>query len=421
MAQLNVFLDTMVYLHFAPVAQIDFCEIFGVDAVTILVPRVTFKELEKHKITHASERTRLRSRQALALLEEHFKAGLPIRSGVSFEFIPHMPRVDLDELGLNPLWNDDLLIASVLEYQGKKPSEETVLVTDDAGARVTCRHLGVRTFELPEKYRLAPEVDENEKEVRRLQREVQRLKNALPKIVVGFGTGMESVARFALEAPERFDESLIARTLSKLKVALPELPLKHDSLTLSADLALSELARALSASDVFGTIPDEEFQRYNKERLAYFENYRNYMRATAEAKNRATRSLRFTIALANAGSAPADDVDARLLFPDGFSLCAEEDRPASPTEPRRPTKPRSRGELMASELSVPNLYVPRMDIPNLGPPSTFQLRKTNSYELSDHFVRIKHGQTEELRELFLTFDSYDDAQSFHCQCPSQCR
>lgn len=56
-----------------------------------------------------------------------------------------------------------------------------------------------------------------------------------------------------------------------------------------------------------------------------------------------------------------------------------------------------------------------MNFPDLGPPSSFRLRKTNSYEISDHFGRIKHGQIEELPELFLTFDSYEEAASFHCR------
>jgi hypothetical protein len=94
MAEVNVFLDTMVYLHFVPLEQIDLCGVLGADRVTILVPRVTLKELEKHKINHASARSRDRARQALALLEKHVESGLPVHDGVAIAFIPHMPRLD---------------------------------------------------------------------------------------------------------------------------------------------------------------------------------------------------------------------------------------------------------------------------------------------------------------------------------------
>jgi hypothetical protein len=128
---------------------------------------------------------------------------------------------------LNPLWNDDLLIASVLEYKALMPSEQTFLVTDDTGARLTCRHLGVRTAQLPDKYRLPPELSEDEKETIRLRRENEKLKNALPRLAIGFGNDMEPVGRFSLRAPEPVDEKRIAQKLSKLKGEFPELPEKQ--------------------------------------------------------------------------------------------------------------------------------------------------------------------------------------------------
>jgi hypothetical protein len=171
----------------------------------------------------------------------------------------------------------------------------------------------------------------------------------------------------------------------------------------------------LAVTDAFGGILDEEYQRYNKERVAYFDKCERYMRATTEMQNRMARTLRFTVAISNAGSAPADDVDVRLLFPDGFALRAEDDLPAPPREPKRPVKPRNQMEMVTANMALPNFRMPEMHMPDLGPISSFRLRKTNSYEVSDHFARIKHGQTEELRELFLTFDSHESSASFHCK------
>ena len=412
----NLFLDTMMYLHFVPIEQVDFCSLLGVEVVRILVPRVTFRELEKHKIGHTSTRIRDRSRQGLAFLEKHIKSGLPIRDGVSLEFIPHMPRLDMEQYGLNPGWNDDVLIASVLEYKTQKPSEQTLLVTDDGGARLTCHHLGVRTFELPEKYRLPIELDETEKENQRLRREIQRFQNALPKITIGFGDNLESIARFSLGVPEEIDESLIRTTLSKLRIAIPELQ-NQDSSLAPWDQSLTALATRLAAANILDQIAQGEFERYDKERLAYFDDYERYMRAMVPAHNRMKRTLRFTIAISNTGSAPAEDVDVRLSFPDGFTLHSKADLPALPKEPEKPVKPRSQAQLFQASVSASTfrLVDPIIPfVPGFKPPSTFKLRKTNSYEVSDHFARIKHGQTEKLRQLFLIFDSHEDARSFHC-------
>lgn len=71
-------------------------------------------------------------------------------------------------------------------------------------------------------------------------------------------------------------------------------------------------------------------------------------------------------------------------------------------------------EIMTANLSVPAFRLPTPYVPNLASLSSFRMRKTNSYEVSDHFRRIKNGQTETLPELFLTFNSHEEATSFHC-------
>src|ERR1700720_561460 len=146
---MNVFLDTMIYLHFSSIEAIDFCEVLGASAVTILVPRVTLRELEKHKSTHTTSRTRHRAAQVLSFLESAIESKAPIRSGVTLRFMPAMPQLDLANHDLNPAWNDDLLIASVLECRDAVPDVETVLITDDTGARLTCRYLQISTRSLP--------------------------------------------------------------------------------------------------------------------------------------------------------------------------------------------------------------------------------------------------------------------------------
>jgi hypothetical protein len=44
--------------------------------------------------------------------------------------------------------------------------------------------------------------------------------------------------------------------------------------------------------------------------------------------------------------------------------------------------------------------------------SGFSLRKTNSYEVKDHFKRIKHGHQVSVNALVMTFPTFDSAASF---------
>jgi hypothetical protein len=42
---------------------------------------------------------------------------------------------------------------------------------------------------------LRAELDESEREAQRLRRELDKLQNALPKLVIGFGEDLETIAR----------------------------------------------------------------------------------------------------------------------------------------------------------------------------------------------------------------------------------
>ncbi len=405
----------MVYLHCVPIEQLGLCSMLRTKAVTIVVPRITFKELDKHKSSHPSARIRDRARKVLALLESKMRSGDCICPGVALEFVPHMPKVDMETHGLNPGWNDDLLIASVLESSQENTCDEVVLLTHDTGARLTCSHLGLTAVEPPARCQLPREVDEAEREALRLRRELQRLKEAIPQISVGFGEAIDQSAMFSLGPPKQIDEVAIADAISKIQEEV--LPYRESAQDAGSTEPGEALVRDLNsfAKLHLSRIDEGETERYNTERLRYLEQYEQYLRDLVDAQNAATRTIRFTVVVSNVGSAPADDVDVNLHFPDGFVLSENGEGPSGPLEPTRPKAPRTKGDLFQSRISMPSFSVPALHLPDVSPPSAFRIRRTNSYEVSDHFDRIKHGFVAVLPEFALTFDSHPEARSFHCE------
>jgi predicted ribonuclease YlaK len=149
----DIFLDSMVYLKSVPVREIDFCRILGSDSVTVQLPRVTLRELEQLKVSHPSSWTRDRAAQVLACFDSLITLGDQVHPGVDLHFISSTPHVEMAKYGLNPEWNDDWLIATVLEWKKSHSAADTMLMTDGIDARLTCRHLQIDTVELPGKYR----------------------------------------------------------------------------------------------------------------------------------------------------------------------------------------------------------------------------------------------------------------------------
>ncbi len=85
-----------------------------------------------------------------------------------------------------------------------------------------------------------------------------------------------------------------------------------------------------------------------------------------------------------------------------------------PREPSLPQEPISDIEKIRQQLSVVPDFS-RYIIPDIEPPSSFSIKRTNSYDISDSFRVIKHNERECLPELFLRFNSIEKTKSFRCE------
>lgn len=413
---MKIFFDTMVFLHYRSIEELDFADLLRSPPHTIIMPRITLRELDKHKNTHGSSRIRERARKILKKIER-WATGEEIRPGVCMQFMTGVPAVDYQKLGLNQDWSDDVLIASVLQYKTDHPEDAAVtLVTQDSGPRLTASQLGICVLELPEECKLPMEPDPLEVENRELLRTISALQNALPKLTVSFAGSEqpESYASFSLLAPPDSMEDEITHKIEDLRIKLPK---QHPAKATppNSESSLSMLQAQLASLNYMDPIPAEEYERYNRGVDEYLKSYESYMRETWEFQAAMKRSIRFEIEIRNIGTAPAEDVDVLLYFPDGFWLFSEDDFPEIPEEPRPPRKPRTRMQVMTESIGrIPYLDFTRPSLPDFKMPSSFNIERTKSYNVRDYFPKIKHGDKAVLPEMFLTFDSYDAAGSFSC-------
>ena len=74
----------------------------------------------------------------------------------------------------------------------------------------------------------------------------------------------------------------------------------------------------------------------------------------------------------------------------------------------------SQAEQLAHSLDFTRSIVASPSFPHFRPPSSFQIEETNSYNVTDHFARIKHGIPAELPKMFIEFPSLAEATSFKC-------
>lgn len=125
--------------------------------------------------------------------------------------------------------------------------------------------------------------------------------------------------------------------------------------------------------------------------------------------------------MTNDGTAPPEDIDVFMQFPDGFNLFKEGNYPRSPKPPEPPDRPKSQMEKMFDGtrvlagmpyLASQRLYesTPVQPPPNVSSPS---IKRTSSYDVKIHVQRIKHQLRAAFDSMFVVFDSYETARSFH--------
>ena len=415
--QMKVFLDCMIYLHYRSVEELDLPSLLAAESVAIVIPRITLRELDKQKNTHPSSKVRDRARRVLKKIEQWTGGEASVRQGVSVEFFPVVPTIDYEKLGLNLQWSDDVLIATILEYQKIHSGTRVVLITQDSGPRLTARHVGIPVEELPAEMKLPEEPDPLEVENRELTRRLERVQSALPQLTVCFAGADEpqTHARFTFSSPSNTMEDDIA---SKMADLLSQLPKQHPP-SAPASTPRDSLA-GLHAQYVmmsqFDLIEPGEYERYNRAVDAYLAEYEQYMRETWEQKAALRRTIRFQIEVRNTGTAPAEDVDVEFHFPDGFDLVSEDDLPELPEAPSPPRQPRTRVQMMTEGIAhFSHLSIPSPAIAHFKMPVSFKIERTGSFTVTDHFARIKHGGSVKMPEIFLTFASYEAAGSFHCE------
>ena len=427
----SVFLDTNIYMHCKPADQIDWGKVISDDEVEIVVPRVVIGELDNHKNGHPDIKLRHRARERAEQLKGWLRGGGRVREGTTVKRFKLSPAFDFQEHDLDKSKPDDELIASILEYRAKHPSTEAVLVTHDVGPQLTADDFGIRTVELPERYKLKVEIDPVEKENQRLRQRVQRLENALPKLSLAFATenGFQDWVEVKVEeerplAGRALEERLAGQKAKYPPLDLPE-PRRNTPLANEQDTPLSRQLR-----DVEGlleatfpryaktTFSSQEIEDYNRKLENYYQEYKNYLATTQPFRKMRGLTVAVDFIMLNEGAKPGEDIDVHMHLPGGFTPFAEYTLPKPPEPPTPPPKPKTELEKLVALTSprVPEYMLRGPDfLPGKSAPSNvsgLSIKKTNSHDVKFHVARVKHGTHERVARLFFVFNRFETASHF---------
>jgi predicted ribonuclease YlaK len=179
-AMTYLFVDTNVLLHYRRLEEIDWLNLSkSKEAVIILCP-IVIRELDQHKISHPQGKIRKRAQEIIASLHPKLSGEESdvIRYGVRLEFVSEEPSIDFNTHRLRSEIADDWLIASVIELKQKKTNDEIKIVSADLGLSIKAKAQNIKVLRPLETDKLADELDEGEKRIRDLQKELTEIKNS---------------------------------------------------------------------------------------------------------------------------------------------------------------------------------------------------------------------------------------------------
>ena len=217
-----IFIDTNIFEHFPPLKDIDFARLANCTSVTLVIPPITIRELNRHKDT--STRARLRRRAGAALRDlSHWSRTTPpvvIRPSVELTFRAKEPLIDFIAFHLRSDIPDDELLATAIEFAAEqKLGPESVLVTTaNLGLLLKGQsQQAIQMLPMPESLRLPDEPDAEEKRIKELEQRLDNLSIGLPRLALTFldgNTFQEHILRITTDS---LDESELAEKCASQK------------------------------------------------------------------------------------------------------------------------------------------------------------------------------------------------------------
>lgn len=417
-----IFIDTNIFLHYQDFDRIGWLKVLGIDAAKIVIPPVTVRELNKQKDTSSRNRIRNRAANTLRKLFDWFENNriVNIGDGLDVVFEDRDPLIDFERFQLSREVQEDHLIASALMYQKETADAVVTLVTSDAGLTLIAKanRLRINAKKLDDRFKLPLEPDPDQERIKELEQKLRELKLTQPRLSLTFEEGTQHKT-FSLRRPTQDPGMDIEAKLSEIKQRHPKLQSRSDGRQNRGKIGQPfEIAIDLDSLR-FDDIAPGDITNYNLKIDEFYDSYAKYLQQQGEFEEVKTRTITLPIWIANDGTAPAEDIDVFMHFPDGFELIGENDFPSAPKLPRPPSKPKTRLEMLRQGFSLPT--IPDLSTftrlpagigapPNITVPS---IRRSKSYDVEVHIRRLKHHLQEPFDNMHVIFASIDAAQSFH--------
>lgn len=400
MSKVYIFPDTNIFLHFKPFDQIKWNQIFGGNCKIVVAP-IVIDELDKHRRNTIKRISN--TAKVIAKKFENIIDNPEVETNIVFLNSRPIEQTFIAN-GLDKREQDDILLASIIEFSVLNADDKVFLVTDDIGPKLKAKSHNIVAKKLPEEFQIPIEDDEETAKLKRLIRENNELRNRIPKVDLYFKGRKKRLIHTIkkdIKSLDKFIEDLMDQERKKY------LPMTIEKNNLSENRGLS----ALALGDL-NTIPEDKIQQYNIRLENYFESYKKYLPSFYKYGLNEFLAIPIELEIHNDGNVPAEDIDLWLHFPDGFELFDLAKFNPAPEKPELPTKPKSIMDTFSAGVPLPRMFSTNLSPGPSFRPNSPNIKKTNSYEVTMDCNILKHNQSFHLPVLVAKFSSFEKMIGF---------
>ena len=325
----HFFLDTNTFLHFQRFDKVDWPKVMGAQQVCLMLTPTVMEELDHHKDDPKNSGRQKRAREILSKLDDILPtdiAGIRVPVGqnpnVELQELLDEPDVDLKAFGLSSQKGDHCLLASILDFRNANPGVTICLVTRDFPLRRKALQLKIPVVNPEGKIDPLADFSTEALERRKLERELQELKNRQPKLTFGF-----------------FEDA--TRKVVPYTTALRSKAQNIDVFTQAFDSQFVPVQVIERKQRLEGILKDAIHQTSEENIREFREKYERYLELFEAACRRDYlqkhgHRCRLDLVLQNEGNATATSVEIVLQFPAGSVVIRPKDEEETLEIPKEP-------------------------------------------------------------------------------------
>ena len=294
-----VVLDSNILLHYKSFEDIPWLEELGCGEVTIVLTEMVIEEIDHKKDDEKGKiqkRAKIVSSRIGEILLDESTSKFPVMYLESAYATENERRqYHLDR-------NDNQILFDVMKSDLDK--ESVTVVSSDNNMLIRAKNQGFKIHRLNDGYRLKEELSKEEKEAKAAIKELEKMRNRMPKPILIFENGENNMKIKRFPALDREDE--VEKRIKELRQKWPEKTIEGEQYSVFGN--------------TFSNASPEMIVQYNASRRKFIEDSEKKIRLEVERDDLQHRMKKMEILIYNKGTASTGKMNIFIDIPRNIKL-----------------------------------------------------------------------------------------------------